>query len=206
MYEVPNGHEKCDAVDNPQGNTHSADCQTPFNSTPACLNNTIDINATFNVHGAESHSQNDVMALLVADQNRRKRAANLLGPDEGEEMRVNCSEICYLCGVGGESVSHLFTECAVALSCWSMINVNIPVICTGYIDWLSFIMNHLDQTSLSLVLVICWKLWTARNHKLWNNQTSNAKQIVEQSTAFLDAWKKVHASVPVIPTDKNTAH
>nr|GMD12674.1 uncharacterized protein LOC109155154 [Ipomoea batatas] len=120
--------------------------------------------------------------------------------------RVNCSEICYLCGVGGESVSHLFTECAVALSCWSMINVNIPVICTGFIDWLSFIMNHLDQTSLSLVLVICWKLWTARNHKLWNNQTSNAKQIVEESTAFLDAWKKVHASVPVIPTDKNTAH
>lgn len=62
-------------------------------------------------------------------------------------------------------------------------------------------MELMDGEAFCLLLTVCWKLWQVRNNRVWNNVKPQCASIFEDSAAYLDAWKSVHADVklPISP-------
>nr|GME04994.1 uncharacterized protein LOC109155154 [Ipomoea batatas] len=59
-------------------------------------------------------------------------------------------------------------------------------------EWISWHLKILDDDACCLLLTICWKIWGARNQKLWNNIATNPNTIADDANAFLTAWRSFH--------------
>nr|GMD07752.1 Polynucleotidyl transferase, Ribonuclease H fold [Ipomoea batatas]GMD09264.1 Polynucleotidyl transferase, Ribonuclease H fold [Ipomoea batatas]GME05095.1 Polynucleotidyl transferase, Ribonuclease H fold [Ipomoea batatas] len=62
----------------------------------------------------------------------------------------------------------------------------------NFADWIAGQMKTLDDYSVCLLLTICWKIWEARNQKLWRNLRTNSRTITEDAISFLHAWRNIH--------------
>nr|GMD27960.1 Polynucleotidyl transferase, Ribonuclease H fold [Ipomoea batatas] len=62
----------------------------------------------------------------------------------------------------------------------------------NFADWIAGQMKTLDDYSVCLLLTICWKIWEARNQKLWRNLRTDSRTITEYAISFLHAWRNIH--------------
>nr|GMC92491.1 uncharacterized protein LOC109148798 [Ipomoea batatas] len=62
----------------------------------------------------------------------------------------------------------------------------------NFADWIAGQMKTLDEYSVCLLLTICWKIWEARNQKLWRNLRTDSRTITEDAISFLHAWRNIH--------------
>nr|GMD08380.1 B3 domain-containing protein REM10-like [Ipomoea batatas] len=95
-----------------------------------------------------------------------------------------------------ESISHLMFKCGFAISCLKnfpniLLNVDMSME-----EWVSWHIKALDNVSCCLLLTTCWKIWGARNQKLWSNYSSNPSIVVEDAKAFFEAWSSIHTYSP----------
>nr|GMC60204.1 putative receptor-like protein kinase [Ipomoea batatas] len=85
--------------------------------------------------------------------------------------RVQCLVECQLCQIKDETISHLFIECELANSVWTL--SGIPLTTHGFstfANWLDYHLPILDKDKACLLLMLCWKVWLARNDKVWNGK------------------------------------
>nr|GLL29636.1 uncharacterized protein LOC109155154 [Ipomoea trifida] len=82
-------------------------------------------------------------------------------------------------------------HCEFALDCYKDlphvrrdVNLNLA-------EWISWHLKTLDKPSLCLLLTTCWKIWEARNQKLWRNICMNTNDVIMEAKAFLEAWNGV---------------
>lgn len=100
--------------------------------------------------------------------------------------RVQCPAECQMCQVKEENTIHLFTECDFAKSVWSL--SGLPLITHGFnsfAQWLDLQVKNMDKDNCCLLLMLCWKMWTARNGKIWNGRLLSPSSIVEGTKRYL---------------------
>ncbi|XP_019197196.1 PREDICTED: uncharacterized protein LOC109191080 [Ipomoea nil] len=91
-----------------------------------------------------------------------------------------------------ETTLHIFTECIYAKAVWSL--SGLPLITHGFnsfAQWLDFQFKNLEKGSCCLLLMLCWKLWTARNDKVWNGSLPSPSTLVEGSRRYLANWTNI---------------
>ncbi|XP_031107832.1 uncharacterized protein LOC116012436 [Ipomoea triloba] len=87
-----------------------------------------------------------------------------------------------------ESEFHLFTRCHLARSCWDTVgNVDYNS-SNSLLDWLELNFNTKADNDLCLLISICWKIWEARNEKIWNQKIFNASHICLSAANLLSEW------------------
>ncbi|XP_021975380.1 uncharacterized protein LOC110870511 [Helianthus annuus] len=95
--------------------------------------------------------------------------------------------MCSFCGAAKEITEHLFTACMLASNVWHALSTwcNIPEIYAFSVYDLSKIHKHARVSRIKaevvkgLIMIACWKIWKARNEKIFQHRTSNARDIVE---------------------------
>lgn len=119
--------------------------------------------------------------------------SNLLPTTDNLRIRrVNCSPICILCSVQQESIRHLIINCPFAHSCLTRIPNTLLNSDMSLAEWVSWHIKVLDEDSCCLILMVCWKIWEARNQKLWNNIVISPSATFEDARAFLSTWRSFH--------------
>nr|GMD66540.1 protein BOBBER 1-like [Ipomoea batatas] len=93
---------------------------------------------------------------------------------------VPCRLECIHNDADMESTLHIFAECKVAKACYRLAKLNIRVEgFTNFKEWFGHNLSSLCIEKQSVLAMLCWALWEARNHKIWNNITLTPRAIVE---------------------------
>ncbi|XP_031094430.1 uncharacterized protein LOC115998901 [Ipomoea triloba] len=119
--------------------------------------------------------------------------------------RVNCDQVCMLCGLANESVVHLFANCSFARDCWRELDAAWNL---SYVDsqsWLAEMWNVLSKNMLEKVVMVCWALWENRNSLCWKNTGMPPITVVQHALAFYENWKKVTVATHESALISNTA-
>nr|GMC73545.1 Polynucleotidyl transferase, Ribonuclease H fold [Ipomoea batatas] len=59
-------------------------------------------------------------------------------------------------------------------------------------EWITWHLNTMNNDSICLLLITCWKIWDSRNQKVWRKFTTSPLTVAEEAKAFLEAWSRVH--------------
>ncbi|XP_060965574.1 uncharacterized protein LOC133034497 [Cannabis sativa] len=95
---------------------------------------------------------------------------------------------CPLCGLGEESMEHLFLSCEVAMHLWRSSPWGIYPVCNNGIrvwDWVKFIWNlksrgiHVEAVFLYASIVV-ETIWRVRNDLIHNNSRLNVMKCIDQ--------------------------
>jgi hypothetical protein len=81
---------------------------------------------------------------------------------------------CAICNhLVEETVSHLFADCSFARSCWSLIEVDIPLN-ESFPDLTNPIMEQLNSSfAMDAIILLCWTIWKARNSLIFRGVQMN---------------------------------
>nr|GMD70775.1 protein BOBBER 1-like [Ipomoea batatas] len=94
---------------------------------------------------------------------------------------VPCRLECIHNDADMESTLHIFAECKVAKACYRLAKLNIRVEgFTDFKEWFGHNLSSLCIEKQSVLAMLCWALWEARNHKIWNNITLTPRAIIEE--------------------------
>ncbi|XP_019189723.1 PREDICTED: uncharacterized protein LOC109184133 isoform X1 [Ipomoea nil] len=110
--------------------------------------------------------------------------------------RVQVSPICQLCSSAEESAFHLFVKCPLAISCWDHIGCVTHLGRSSLMGWLEINFKSLSANDLCLMITVCWKIWSARNGKIWNHTITPMQAIINEAHVFLFDWQNVNSSTP----------
>lgn len=82
---------------------------------------------------------------------------------------------CPLCKSEEETISHLFTTCAVSKNIWEEVTVLLKVKAQWGHDpldavWRKWWQNYLEGNMRNLPLIFCWGVWLARNKSLFQDK------------------------------------
>ena len=108
---------------------------------------------------------------------------------------------CPLCGSSEEDLSHLFSQCSIASAVWSIPNhIPKPSSFASLDCWISAIFNSNNLRTIEDCILLCWKIWKARNDAVFRGSTPSAMSIVAAAAigaAFRAANpKNSHAKPP----------
>lgn len=118
--------------------------------------------------------------------------SNILPTADNLHMKhVPCPIHCNLCSSHPESIAHLFISCSFTKDCWRKLNILNVNNANQFHNWISNNMKAPDSNLLCLLLVTCWKIWEARNHKVWSNSPPNYVAVVDGARGFLNAWSNM---------------
>ncbi|XP_022003005.1 uncharacterized protein LOC110900423 [Helianthus annuus] len=108
----------------------------------------------------------------------------------------NGERLCGLCQEFEESVDHLFAACRIAVEVWNGIArwVHMPNI---YLFSIMDVLQAVDHSGLSkgkkeivygIFVLTCWRIWKARNEKVFNNISRNMAEIVSDVKSLGFLW------------------
>lgn len=107
--------------------------------------------------------------------------------------RVNCDQVCTLCGLANESTIHLFANCSFACDYWRELDATWQL---SYVDsahsWFEEMWDVLPKHMLEKVVMVCWSMWENRNSKCWHDKCMPPRAVVRYALAFGDHWKMVN--------------
>ncbi|XP_031103169.1 uncharacterized protein LOC116006813 [Ipomoea triloba] len=80
-------------------------------------------------------------------------------------------------------------------------HINVPDHCqiyyhspTTFLEWLEHIFTTKTNNAVCKIITICWKIWDARNEKIWNSTILPAPFICHYALNFLFEWSSVHTT------------
>jgi hypothetical protein len=96
-----------------------------------------------------------------------------------------------------ETIKHLFLNCSVARSIWSVIQIGSTLnpprsIANIFVNWL----NRVDSMFKTLIRVgmiaVVLSLWLCRHEKVFNDKNSSCMQVIYRCTTLLRSWSPLH--------------
>ncbi|KAJ0733709.1 putative reverse transcriptase zinc-binding domain-containing protein [Helianthus annuus] len=104
--------------------------------------------------------------------------------------------LCGLCGDIDETVDHLFSGCRIVCGVWDAIAswCKIP---RFFVFSLSDVLHITDQLIYpakkkeiiyGIIIIVCWRIWKARNEKVFNGVDSNIVHIVSDVKSLGFLW------------------
>lgn len=117
---------------------------------------------------------------------------------------VQVSPVCILCNGDHETTLHLFVRCPFARQCWDTIGDIDYWNGQTFLEWMESNFLKFSDSKLCLLISVCWKIWEARNEKLWNHTIVLAHAVLGGAQAFLYQWLEVNcsANLPIPATDQ----
>lgn len=110
--------------------------------------------------------------------------------------QVPVPPLCQMCNIENESAYHLFAQCELARLCWERMGGVTYRNCNSLHEWVETNFNHLNEIARNQFVMVCWKLWDARNEKVWNQRIIPHYIIVEEATVFLHNWTAANSREP----------
>lgn len=91
-----------------------------------------------------------------------------------------------------ETLIHLMYDRALARNVWRF---PIPIPDPNLISfaiWAMEIYEQLSNHHMCLFITYCWRIWGARNEKVWKNCTPKGTMIVEKSRRCFSVWEEAN--------------
>ncbi|XP_031116804.1 uncharacterized protein LOC116020471 [Ipomoea triloba] len=105
---------------------------------------------------------------------------------------VQVPDVCQICNNVEESAFHLFIQCPLAKQCWDILgDVNYSS-STTFLEWIVLLFSSKSDHDLCVIISICWKIWDARNEKIWNSTILSASHICHSAKHFYFDWSAVN--------------
>lgn len=104
---------------------------------------------------------------------------------------------CARCGVGEESVNHLFFQCTYARQLWALAHIHIPPSGTwsdSFYANLYWVLNHKkvyprEEVDEELVSWLMWRIWKNRNEFIFRGVDFNAPATIMKVWDDVQEWK-----------------
>eukprot|EP00253_Pinus_taeda_P004415 PITA_04415 len=122
----------------------------------------------------------------------------ILTGDNLEKRKIAGPHRCAMCKNNSETALHLFMECRVAQEVWGhvLMDLQTPVPSFNsatdlFTSWKQHYPQKIPQKSLwnriwsAIPKYICWQIWLARNHQIFNEVRHSSLQIAAKAKAFL---------------------
>lgn len=108
--------------------------------------------------------------------------------------------ICPFCGTEAETTEHSLIHCLFARTCWSLVCPDSRYdSAMSFSQWFDYILEHY-RDKVTLISMICWGIWKARNDLVCNDKSMRAGIVVYMSIAYLTQWDKVQGMGSSSPT------
>ena len=101
--------------------------------------------------------------------------------------RIDVSSLCPVCGSAEESVLHILVSCPLSAQVWNRVGT-AQISTSSFFQWVWGCFQTQDQEKQSLLAVVCWALWGARNKVVWNRVHTSAAAILTNASRFLYQW------------------
>ncbi|XP_035835702.1 uncharacterized protein LOC118483978 [Helianthus annuus] len=96
------------------------------------------------------------------------------------------NQFCVWCEAYEETIEHVLTGCVMAVGVWNAISVwcNIPRPFVFHVKDLVDLHDHSGVVGVKkmilhgIIIIACWRLWRARNDKVFNSKVSNVVDMV----------------------------
>ncbi|KAL0445849.1 UNVERIFIED_CONTAM: hypothetical protein Slati_1712800 [Sesamum latifolium] len=105
---------------------------------------------------------------------------------------------CPLCSSVTENMEHTLLWCHFSRQVWALALFPWSVVSQfhgGIEDWLRLMKRRLDTDEFSLLLIICWLLWGARNRILFEGHVSTTADLVLQARRLLQVFHGVDSKI-----------
>ncbi|KAL0367460.1 UNVERIFIED_CONTAM: hypothetical protein Sradi_3636100 [Sesamum radiatum] len=99
---------------------------------------------------------------------------------------------CPMCSTVPETMEHLLLRCPFARQIWALALLpwlTVSQFPGGMEDWLRLMKQELGKDDFSLLLILCWLIWGARNRMLFEGTPSITEDLVLQSRRTCQAFK-----------------
>ncbi|KAJ0615775.1 putative reverse transcriptase zinc-binding domain-containing protein [Helianthus annuus] len=105
---------------------------------------------------------------------------------------------CVWCDAYDESIEHVLTGCFMAMGVWNEISTwcKIPRPFVFYVNDLVHLHEHSGVSGVKktifhgIIIITCWRLWRARNDKLFNSKDPNVVELVAEIKSLGFLWYK----------------
>uniref|UniRef100_A0A2N9I4W7 Reverse transcriptase domain-containing protein n=1 Tax=Fagus sylvatica TaxID=28930 RepID=A0A2N9I4W7_FAGSY len=121
--------------------------------------------------------------------------------------KVSNSFTCEFCDEEPESVEHVLVECQFAQEVWGLspiVNVQQWPSFQNFADVVTHGLQVLNFPDVEIMFTIAWRLWLARNDRIWENHNTLARDICSQAgflvTEFLDHQQNDSGMLPNAPS------
>ncbi|XP_031106110.1 uncharacterized protein LOC116010736 [Ipomoea triloba] len=111
--------------------------------------------------------------------------------DRLRTRNIQVPNVCQLCNTEEEFSFHLFVCCPLARDCWNILGGINYHTSTSTLDWLEQIFTSKSDDDICALISVCWKIWNARNEKIWNHNILPASFICHYAKNYLFEWSTV---------------
>jgi hypothetical protein len=123
------------------------------------------------------------------------RKGVVLTKDNLAKRNWHGSKKCVFCHQD-ETIKHLFFQCRLARSIWSVIQVASTLfpprsITNIFGNWLNGIDNRFKKHIRVGAIAFIWSLWLCRNDKVFNDKNSSFLQVIYRATGTLRLWSSL---------------
>ncbi|XP_062028738.1 uncharacterized protein LOC133744687 [Rosa rugosa] len=98
----------------------------------------------------------------------------------------NNDTVCQLCRLGDEDLNHVFFSCPFASGVWQNAGINIYDFSSFDAWFLSWFRKGYHKVNTENLIVLCWKIWEARNNLIFRQKTVSPIMVVH-AAATLEA-------------------
>ncbi|CAH9079931.1 unnamed protein product [Cuscuta epithymum] len=103
--------------------------------------------------------------------------------------RINCSDVCGLCGMEAESQLHLFIFCPQTKEAWD--SVGWSWVEPGAGSFLEQIRREFQVKNIENLCKLiwgCWGLWGERNNRVWGGASNDLKHVMRKARVYVEGW------------------
>lgn len=118
---------------------------------------------------------------------------------------------CPRCGIGAETVDHIFASCAAARSIWGQICIWLKLQVPTQFDSIEQALNFSLEAEgnkkkkkviHAIFLLVIWTMWMARNDKLFNGRNISQTKIIQDIKEVSLWWVLKRAKVHGVDAEK----
>ncbi|XP_019196024.1 PREDICTED: uncharacterized protein LOC109189854 [Ipomoea nil] len=90
----------------------------------------------------------------------------------------------------------------IKLFFWQLCTSSLPTVdplrvkrvqgCSTLLEWLESNFNVLTDNQICFLISICWKIWEARNDKVWNHVITSRQVIINGAQSYINEWHQAN--------------
>uniref|UniRef100_A0A199UAT7 Reverse transcriptase zinc-binding domain-containing protein n=1 Tax=Manihot esculenta TaxID=3983 RepID=A0A199UAT7_MANES len=100
---------------------------------------------------------------------------------------IHVPAACLFCD-HDESISHVFLHCPMAVELWRLAGFSTAVDFSIFMDFFIHIYNAFGREMTSRMAIHAWKLWHARNERLWVNKVLSPSEVHHAASSYFSDY------------------
>ncbi|XP_043815337.1 uncharacterized protein LOC122724442 [Manihot esculenta] len=100
---------------------------------------------------------------------------------------IHVPAACLFCD-HDESISHVFLHCPMAVELWRLAGFSTAVDFSIFMDFFIHIYNTFGRERTARMAIHAWKLWHARNERLWVNKVLSPSEVHHAASSYFNDY------------------